>query len=102
MSLDFTAKPPSSVEIFSLDCTDDLAVGEIIVDVVWACVVVTGVDAGASFMVTGQPTGINGAIVSVLVQNGVPGAYYRLVATITTSLGQTFQKYGHFIVGSNL
>lgn len=98
---DFTTCDPSPYEttIFGFDFALDLGASEIITSVVFACQVAessVGTDANPSSRLLGSAS-ISGTIVSQLGGTFVAGVTYRIIATITTSQGQTITGYANTI-----
>ena len=86
----------SRFEIF--DFISKLGVGETISSQVVTCTVVSGVDPSPSSMISGSATVVNTTQVQQLIQGGVLGVMYDLLATITTSLGQTLDIAAYYSV----
>ena len=84
---DFTSKRVGETEVFTVDYTKNLSVGETILSAVWTNSVKTGTDASPGSMIQGVAT-ITGALVSNKITGGIAGVYYTPICTATTSLGQ--------------
>lgn len=83
-----SSKDPAEKVTVTFDFTPVLAVGETISSVSSVvCTAWIGVDGAASSMLIGSPA-IQGLMVLQLVQGGLTGNYYKIKATINTSLGQ--------------
>ena len=95
----FTPKDPGETEIFTFDFTAALGTGESIITAAVACTVVSGVDAGAAAMVDGAAQ-IDGTLVVQKIQAGISGNRYTLIATVTTSAGQTLMLAGGLSIQS--
>lgn len=84
---DFTSKRVGETEVFTVDYTKNLSVGETILSAVWTNSVKTGTDALPGSMIQGVAT-ITGTLVSNKITGGIAGVYYAPICTATTSLGQ--------------
>lgn len=84
---DFTSKRVGETEVFTVDYTKNLNVGETIVSAVWTNSVKTGIDVSPNSMIQGVAT-IAGPLVSNKITGGIAGVYYAPICTATTSLGQ--------------
>ena len=91
---DFSPTDSPEVEIYALDFGPILADGEVLLtaEVTIATVGGTGVDTAPSVHLVG-PAIINGTIVSQMIGPLVPNCVYRVLALVTTSLGQTLELY---------
>lgn len=78
-----------------------LAIGETISTQAVVATVYTGVDVTPSAIVSGSAAA-SGTDVTQTITAGVAGVIYKLVCTITTSLGQTLQLPGYLAVAPDL
>jgi hypothetical protein len=99
MAESFSYKFTTEVKSLSFDFSQVLASGETISTAVCTVVVIDGTDSTPSNLLSGGAT-IIGFKVYQQVQNGVAGVTYRLVATITTSAGNTLVALGDLPVYS--
>lgn len=99
MAESFSYKFTTEVKSLSFDFSQVLASGETISTATCTVVVIDGTDLTPSNILSGGTT-IIGFKVYQQVQNGVAGVTYRLVATITTSVGNTLVALGDLPVYS--
>jgi len=99
MAESFSYKFTTEVKSLSFDFSQVLASGETISTATCTVVVIDGTDTNPSNILSGGTT-IIGFKVYQQVQNGVAGVTYRLVATITTSVGNTLVALGDLPVYS--
>lgn len=99
MAESFSYKFTTEVKSLSFDFSQVLASGETISTATCTVVVIDGTDPTPSNILSGGTT-IIGFKVYQQVQNGVAGVTYRLVATITTSAGNTLVALGDLPVYS--
>jgi len=93
MSESFSYKFVAEKKPLSFDFTEVLAPTETLLTATCTVIVVDGVDATPSSILSGSAT-ITGTIVYQKVQAGVAGVTYRLVMTVTTSAGSTLVAIG--------
>jgi hypothetical protein len=84
----FPPKRASEAGIYTVDFIDSLAEGEEILSAVCTVTVARGIDPDPSEMVRGTVS-IQGALVSSILDDGIPGVVYYPVWTAQTSQGQT-------------
>ena len=99
MAENFSYKFVTEVKPLSFDFSQVLATGETLSTSSCSVLVIDGVDASPSNLLSGG-TSIIGNKVYQQVQNGVAGVTYRLVVTVTTSAGNTLVALGDLPVYS--
>ena len=80
----FEAKNPLDVKLYEFEFGDQLLFGEIITSAAVAASVYTGTDPTPNAIVSGDPI-ISGTKVQQLIEAGVDGVIYNLVATVNAS-----------------
>jgi hypothetical protein len=85
----------------NIDFISQLGVNETILTATCTCNVYTGTDPSPSSMIDGVAL-VTGTVVSQLVTGGVVGTIYELLASVTTSLGQTLELSGYLAVVPDL
>lgn len=91
---DYSPSDVGEAETYGLDFARDLSTGETIVSVAWTCGVLTGVDPAPQDHVIGAGS-INGTIAIQFLSGFLAGVNYRLMATVTTSTGETKSLWSH-------
>ena len=102
---DFDPIEPGETDVFTIEFTADLAVGQSLVSSSWTCAVdntITGktVDATPSARIAGSSTITsigNRWFANQTFTGMVDGNTYILQATVTTSDGRTLQRYSHVL-----
>ena len=95
----FSYKFVAEIKPLSFDFSQVLASGETLSTASCSVLVIDGVDASPSSLLSGG-TSIIGSKVYQQVQSGVAGVTYRLVVTVTTSSGSTLVALGDLPVYS--
>lgn len=95
--MNFSDKDPDEVEYVGFNFAKRLASDETITAASFSVGIVSGADANAATMLSGDPL-IEGSIVKQLVGNGVAGVHYRVSAEVTTSSGQTLVESASLVV----
>ena len=95
----FSYKFVNEIKPLSFDFSQVLASGETLSTSTCSVLVIDGVDANPSALLSGG-TSIVSSTVYQQVQNGVSGVTYRLVVTVTTSSGSTLVALGDLPVYS--
>lgn len=82
-------------DIFTVDFAPLLENGETIRAPVWTIAALDATDPNASALIQGDPS-ISGALVSQMINAGLPGIRYAPKCTVTTSLGRVLilPEYG--------
>ncbi len=91
--MEFSDKKAGEVLALGFDLARLLAGGETITGATFSASVLRGSDATPGAMLAGGAT-IAGSVVKQHVQGGVPGVYYQVAVTATTSAGNTFIERG--------
>jgi hypothetical protein len=99
MADSFSYKFTTEVKPLSFDFSQVLASGETLSTASCSALVIDGTDPTPSNLLSGG-TSIIGSKVYQQVHNGVAGVTYRLVATVTTSAGNTLVALGDLPVYS--
>ena len=99
MAESFSLKYTTESDLFTFDFVAMLASGETISTAVCTVVVMDGVDASPSSIISGTAT-ISNTQVSQRIINGVADVTYRLIMTITTSASNTFVGIGDLRVAA--
>ena len=99
MADSFSYKFTTEVKPLSFDFSQVLASGETISTATCTVLVIDGTDPTPSNILSGGAS-IIGSKIYQQVQSGVAGVTYRLVATITTSAGNTLVALGDLPVYS--
>jgi len=95
----FSAKITTESENFSFDFTQVLTAAETISSAACTVILMNGTDPSPSSILMGAPTVVTGSkIATQRIANGVSECTYRLVMTITTSLGNTYTGVGDLSV----
>jgi hypothetical protein len=89
----FSYKITTESELFTFDFSQVLGASETISTAVCTVIVMSGTDASPSSILVGSSV-ISGKTASQRIANGVSEVTYRLIMTITTSLGNTFVGVG--------
>lgn len=97
MADSFNYKITTESEMFSFDFTQMLGPTETITVASSSIIVIDGVDAAASSMLSGGAV-ITGDLASQRLVGGLTGVTYRLVMTITTSLSNIYVAVGDVTV----
>lgn len=95
----FSYKLVAENKLLSFDFAEVLTTGETISTASCTVIVIDGTDAGSASLLSGSPT-ISGSKTYQRVQGGVSEVTYRLIMTITTSLGNTLVSLGDLPVYS--
>lgn len=85
----------------TFDFSSRLGVSETISTKSVAASVLSGVDASPSAIISGAASS-SGAIVTQRLTGGVLGVLYELLATVTTSAGQTLQIAAYLAIAPDL
>jgi hypothetical protein len=99
MAESFSYKFTGETKPLSFDFSQVLASSETLSTAACTVVVIDGTDANPSNILSGGAS-IIGSKIYQLVQSGVAGVTYRLVATVTTSAGNTLIALGDLPVYS--
>lgn len=99
MAESFSYKITTEVKSLSFDFSQVLASGETLSTSTCTVIVVDGTDATPSNLLSGG-TSIIGNKIYQQVHNGTAGVIYRLIATVTTSAGNTLVALGDLPVYS--
>ena len=99
MAESFSYKITTEVKSLSFDFSQVLASGETLSTSTCTVIVVDGTDPTPSNLLSGG-TSIIGSKIYQQVHNGTAGVIYRLVATVTTSAGNTLVALGDLPVYS--
>ena len=89
----FTQKLTTETELFSFDFNPILSVGETLDTAVCTAVTQQGTDPNPSAILDGSPA-ISLGKASQIVTGGLDDNIYRLIMTVTTSLGYTYTLTG--------
>lgn len=84
-------------EFIQFDFRSSLSAAETIVTQVVTASVYSGEDPSPSGIISGSASATN-TVVFQLITGGVAGVIYDVLATVTTSLGQTLQLAGYLAV----
>jgi hypothetical protein len=84
----FTPKRVAEVEVYSVDFSSRLLIGENILTAIWTNSVLSGFDNSPQNMISGTCT-VLGSVICQMITAGVAGVAYLPICTITTSEGQT-------------
>lgn len=99
MADSFSYKITTESENFSFDFTQVLTPAETISAATCTVILMNGTDSSPSAILSGTPTWATGSkVVSQRIYNGVSECTYRLVMTITTSIGNTYVGVGDLSV----
>jgi bifunctional N-acetylglucosamine-1-phosphate-uridyltransferase/glucosamine-1-phosphate-acetyltransferase GlmU-like protein len=99
MAESFSYKFTAEIKPLSFDFSQVLATGETLSTAICTVLVIDGVDASPSSLLSGGAS-IIGSKIYQQVQSGTAGVTYRIVATITTSAGNTLVALGDLPVYS--
>jgi len=97
----FEGKLLGETQILTFDFTSRLTSAETISTATVAATVYSGTDASPSAIVSGTAT-ISGKTATQAITAGVLGVTYKLLCTITTSLGQTLLLGGFLVIVPDL
>ena len=97
LNLQLENKLPDEVKRYEFDFLSAMAEGETLTFSTVACYIWSGTDASPSAMISGSSS-ISGSVVSQLIEGGIAGNIYVLVAGATTSGGQSLQLRGQVAV----
>lgn len=92
----FQPKTDSSIVTLTFDFTSQLAAGETLSTATVTAAVWSGTDASVDIF-SGSPAASNG-LVTQKIKNGVLGVIYKLLASVTTSAGQTLEMAGYLAI----
>jgi len=93
MAESFSYKIVADNEIFSFDFSPVLSSGESLSIASCSVIVMSGTDLNPSAILYGSPT-ISGTVASQRVYQGISEVTYRLIMTVTTSLGNIYTAVG--------
>lgn len=94
----FSPKDPTETILVSFDYANlFVESAEYISGSTWTIVLLSGIDATPSALLSGNPQ-INGPIISHLITAGVNGCSYAIQVRITTNLGQVLELSGSMVV----
>jgi hypothetical protein len=89
----FTYKLTTDSELFGFDFSQVLSTGETLSTATCSVIVMNGTDPSPSAILAGSAV-ITGSKANQRVSGGVSEVTYRLLMTVTTSLGNTFTAVG--------
>ena len=96
----FSYKLTTENELFAFDFSQVLASGETLSTATCSVIVMNGTDPSPSSILVGSAA-ISGAKANQRISGGVSEVTYRLVMTVTTSLGNTYTSVGDLPVYSS-
>lgn len=91
---DFDPLDVTEIVILSFDFAKIVEDGEVLLDPVWQCVAIEGVDASANSRLIGGPS-LAGTVTSQQFGTLVAGVKYRVQAAVDTSLGNHYVLWSH-------
>lgn len=93
----FSYKITTESELFTFDFSQILTASEVISTSASSIIVMNGVDASPTSMISGAPVIVEKTVAQRLI-GGVADVTYRLVMSITTSIGNTYVGVGDVTV----
>jgi hypothetical protein len=82
----------------TFDFTSQLAVGETLTTQAVTASVYSGLDPNPAALISGAASVVNLTQVQQLLTGGVVGVIYKLLCTVTTSLGQTLSQPAYQVI----
>ena len=89
----FTYKLTTENELFGFDFGQVLSPSETLTTASCSVIIMSGIDNNPSAILTGSAA-ITGSVANQRVTGGLSEVTYRLIMTVTTSLGNTFTAVG--------
>jgi hypothetical protein len=93
MADSFSYKLVSDNELFAFDFSQVLVTNETLVSAACSVIVMSGTDTNPTAILYGSPT-VSGSVATQRIYSGVSEVTYRLVMTVTTSVGNIYTAVG--------